>query len=87
MENKVTTSDAELPSQQQGVASYGTVSHHKVKPSHIWDHMSSKSHMGIIYGFQIIYGHRFQITYGPYMIIYGPYMDLTLGMAGFMRRA
>ena len=28
---------------------------------HIWDHMSSKPYMGIIYGFQIICGQGFQI--------------------------
>ena len=53
---------------------------HKGKSSHIWDHMSTKPYMGIIYGFQIIYGHRFQIIYGPYMIIYGQHMIIELNL-------
>ena len=66
--------------QEQGTSSHRTRTqpHHKGKTDHIWDHMWTKPYMDIIYGFQIIYGHRFQIIYGPYMIIYGPYMIIEL---------
>ena len=52
--------------------------HLKGNSDHTWDHMSTKSYMVVIYGFQIIYGHRFQIIYGPHMIIYGRYMIMQL---------
>ena len=42
---------------------------------HIWDHMSSKPYMGIIYGFQIICGQGFQIIYRPFSTIYGCLYD------------
>ena len=47
-------------------------SHHKGKPSHMWDHMSSKSCVGIMCG------HRFQITCGPHVITCGPCMIIEL---------